>query len=419
MRSPAARSPLARVVVTLGLALVIGVGCTEAPMMHEERRGLFRAGARIAEINEITREKRAGGLQVERRIILASAPSDAILFSAYVDESGFLTQASYRREGGKGRRYVELVGAGGGRSLVSRGDGELATLPNLQLVATELVHLLKPRKLPVDVAYVDLATTEVDIGRVLADGTLVDDHGLPVSRLVDERLLLANAEPARSIPQDIPLPFAEGLLPSSYVLRLEGEALPTRTFQLNATTWDAPDETPDDRLPTPFIESRTPRIVAFARSHAAALPPLEAARALVDAIRPRIDAARAGGPPSAVWMERFGGGAEGGAALLAASLRAVGHAARPVVGYRWSDGALRPHTWVEVKTAAGWVVADAASGFVGASSAYVPLARSLGGPFSTGRAYGRVFATVVDAKTGDARAALVPLGQAGPSSSEL
>jgi hypothetical protein len=400
------------VLATVLVAVVATAGCEKEAMVREERRATFQAGTKVAEITEIARRRHAGGHQVERRHVLASAPSDPILLSAYVDDDGLLEHASYRREGARGRRYVEVIGAAGGRGLLSKGDGERMNLPNLPIVATDLAHMLRPRRRAIDVVLVDLANAELALGRVLKDGTAVDEDGKPLKLIVDERRIATreqDEEPLDVAPVsssanarafEIPLELDGEAPPESWNLQLEGEVFPKRVWRLSSKKWDAPEEGSEDRLPTPFLESGSPRVVSFARTHATpGQPAAEVARALAGAVHPRVDDVRAGGPPSAVWTERFGAGPSGGAALVVASLRALGFAARPVVGYRWVAGQLVPLTFAEVKGEEGWLIVDVTVPFVGTSSAYVPLARSLGGAFSTGRAYGRVTAARVDEAT--------------------
>jgi transglutaminase-like putative cysteine protease len=73
-------------------------------------------------------------------------------------------------------------------------------------------------------------------------------------------------------------------------------------------------------------------VTTWCRAQALGAAPLEAARALALAARPKIDAERAGGPPSALAAVQLGGGDESGAALVVACLRALSHPARVVTG---------------------------------------------------------------------------------------
>ncbi|OGQ12208.1 MAG: hypothetical protein A2138_02060 [Deltaproteobacteria bacterium RBG_16_71_12] len=140
----------------------------------------------------------------------------------------------------------------------------------------------------------------------------------------------------------------------------------------------------------PFIESADVRVVAWATSLGAPDDPLARAVRLVEAIHPMAAADKRALPPAAVVMLEHGGDCDGAAALLVAGLRALGTAARPVVGYRWAEGRVVPHAWAEVHTPAGWVLADASAPRIGDDPTYLKLFDGLGGALTMGRVLGRL-----------------------------
>jgi transglutaminase-like putative cysteine protease len=153
------------------------------------------------------------------------------------------------------------------------------------------------------------------------------------------------------------------------------------------------------RRPAPLLESDDARVRAFAERHAGSeRNPWAAASRLAEAVHPLVDAHKREVPPSAVIMLSHGGDCDGAAALLTAALRALGHAARPVVGYRLHAGRFVPHAWTEVHTKEGWQLVDAtlpragtvAPGAGRGADGHLKLFEGLGGALTMGRVLGQL-----------------------------
>ena len=316
---------------------------------------MFENGARLAVVVEVERQRAVGGVQVQR-IIQRVDVGDAIVENAILNKDGCVQTASFRREGQKGRRYVELRRDGDRTWLESRGDGETSTLP------AGCVRLVSSH------------------------------HGAPAGPvvLVDLEnaafMVLPSAPPAAAgVLQRVELPEveADNLAPSAWALPSlppppPGAVLVVTGVPSAPTTGDP--VLPRHAQPEPLIESGMKKIAAFARSHAPVLPPAEAALALAGAVRPKISDERAGGPPSAWMAYLLGGGDEHGAALLVAGLRSLGHPARVVTGVAFFDE-LRWHTWAEVHDGQQWRAVDVVDG----ARARAPLAEGFRGPLTSGR----------------------------------
>ncbi len=275
--------------------LLLVLACDEGPRITQVDLPVMVAGKKVADAHEVVRVTALGGEQVQRSVSLVDAPHDLVIEQATLDPQGFVTAASYRREGKKGKRYVELKGEGAARVVFSRGDDERVLLPDLPVVLWSLAQHVKPAR--------------------------GDDQATPATRKV-------------------------------LVLDLENASVRTGTLEAGGTvTPDAPPPLgandaprPEHTAPAPFLESGTAKVASWCKSQAAGEAPAAAARRIALAVKPKLAPERAGGPPSALWAVQLGGGDQAGAALTAACLRAVGHAARVVSGS--ADGA--PRTWAQV-----------------------------------------------------------------------
>ena len=148
------------------------------------------------------------------------------------------------------------------------------------------------------------------------------------------------------------------------------------------------------RAPDLFLESDDPTVMAFARLHTSSLDGASSgvaadALALAEAVGRLLDTSRGGGPPSAVGaLARRAGDCDDATALLVASLRGLGHAARPVVGYRAAGGRWVPHAWAEVHDGRRWMPADAMVPGIGPFRTHLRLFEGLGSPLTLGRTLG-------------------------------
>lgn len=380
------------------------VACSRGPPPAHELTLFFR-GDPVANIAERVTDEVGGRRRVERRARLAHA--EEVTLEAVVDAAGTVQEARYRRGG---RREVRLVD--GRLTDVLRGSSrEIAG----DTVLLELLRFAQPAR-ATEVALLDLASGEAVRGRLERQGPAVvalDEAGGLIARVNVEGL---RTGPGAFFEGDTPpsldtapVELSLAAAPSTRGLRLVGvdEAVPVMklegpgqrpgaggTVVLDVKHSPKTAPTPADRSPTLFIESDAEAVRAFAARTARAGDPLVDAVALVGAIHPLVDAARSDEPPSALGMLTSGGDCDGAAALLTASLRALGHAAHPVVGYRRSSGdragRFVPHAWVEVYTREGWLLVDATAPRVGSDGTHLKLFEGLGSALTMGRVLGRL-----------------------------
>lgn len=310
------------------------LGC-EQERMVERNLVVERGGKKYADVNEIVRANRVRGELLQRRYILVDEPKDAILMLASLDGQGFAIGASYRREGPKGKRYVELTwepreGPDRRRVLFSRGDDEVLALPDKPVVLLGL----------------------------------------------EERL---HARPN----QDVVLLDLENAVPR--MARINGRGL--LEFPTAAPRVSAQDEiTPAHKARAPFLESQTNMVATWCRGQGMGDAAVEAAKKVALAVKPKISAERAGGPPSALMAVMIGGGDESGAALVAACMRALGHPGRVVTGTVSDSGIETPRTWAQVHDGTAWVDVDPLDIDLEGKQALVhqPRLEGFRGPLTTG-----------------------------------
>lgn len=286
------------------LGLLAALACTDdGPRITQTDYEVSVAGRKVADAHEVVRVTALGGEQVQRSLRLVDAANDVVLEAASLDVQGFATAASYRREGKRGKRYVELKDEGGQRVVFSRGDDERLLLPALPVVLWSAAHRVKPTA----------ASPSVAAPPPLREVVLLD---------------LENAT----------------FLPAT--VDAQGKVTPRAPPGAGA----ADAVRADQRGPAPFLESATPKVASWCKSQAATgLPAAEAARLIALAAKPKLSDERGGGPPSALMAVQIGGGDQAGAALVAACLRAVGHPSRVVSG----AVAGKPRTWAQVHDGAG------------------------------------------------------------------
>lgn len=393
--------------------VVVTCACPEkrAPV---HQRTLFFRGDVVAHIEERI-EDEGQGKRIHRRVRLQ--PSGEIVdVTAVVDAFGFVQEAHYRRGD---KRAVDVVAG------VMTADGSSEARQVLQrpahVVIIDLQRHVQPPGGETPVTLVDLASAAHMPGRVGRQGAAVvlsDDGGGAISRCNVEGLCTGpgaffeggahDAPPSLDVAPLEPTLVAKG---RPRALRLVGVNEVTNTFSL-----DGPGQRPGprgaggaiveyadardtsvtpaaaaDREPAPFIESNDAAVKEFAagaRGEALA----DAAR-IAEAVFPLVDAGAVDAPPSARAMLKGGGDCDGAAALVVASLRALGHSARPVVGYKRVDTRFVPHAWAEVYTPTGWLLVDATVPRVGGTEIadeYLKLFHGLGSALTMGRVLGRL-----------------------------
>jgi transglutaminase-like putative cysteine protease len=412
--SAAHRGALAAVLAAALVAALAALGGCARAESPARSRTLFFRGEPVAQVQERILEG-GPGRSVRRQVTLGSG--ELVLLTARLDAAGFVQHARYQR--GERRR----VALEGGR-LSDERTGVVEALSE-PAVLLDLLHHVQPAR-PTAVSFVDLSSGEVRAGRVerqAASIVALDERGGVIARANVEGLRTGpgaffEGDTAPSLDQaPVEVPFVAS---ASRGARLVGVDDVLGVMQLSGPGqrrdagpvifWDAsppdpaagaapvalPDPGERYRAPALFVESEAAAVIAFAREHGRGRGAGEPAEALADAARLAeavhrlVNPARRDVPPSALTMLAEGGDCDGAAALLTASLRALGHAARPAVGYRRVDGRFVPHAWVEVYTAEGWILVDAAVPRVGADQTHLKLFEGLGSALTMGRVLGRL-----------------------------
>lgn len=377
------------------------------------RRYVFLGDRHVATVEEQVR-----GRTVTRRSSLASQPQERSVVEVSLDERGFLRRARYERRGARGERHVQ-VEVGTDRA-VFRGDGDPRGTPlPAPVVLLDTLRFVAASALPADATLLDLTTGEHARVRLLSErGVLaLDEHGLELARVTadgslvgpgvfSERPTRAAASAAAPTHPSAPAPpdgaYRMDLGDPTLARIVRARAPGQRRLDDGALEIDkrhvltAPPPTAADRSPSSFLRSDDDAVVVFAREHARGESALADALALAEAIHESVDITGGGGPPSARnTLRRRAGDCDDVTALLVASLRALGHAARPVSGYRHIGGRWAPHAWAEVWDGRGaWVPVDALVPGVGPFATHVSLFEGLGSPLTMGRALGRFRPTV-------------------------
>jgi hypothetical protein len=397
-----------RALLLLALSLA---GCAE-PLPPDEgvrRLELSLAGTRVATLVERTR-----GRVVERESRLVGLDDTARL-RAVLDWQGFVVEARYVRAGGRGGREVELQRVAEAAALLTSRERRFP-LPKGPLVLLEVLHHAAPLQ-ETSVTFLDLASGETLPGRVRKeDGAVLalDEHGGLLARAVPGVSSRAGpgaffeGPPGAAPPLEVVdvrprlrgalgqgVLLLEGIELSPAALALDGPGqrplAGVLAIALDGTHRDRAPPPPAAFAPAPFFESDDAQVRAFAALYARGGTPASEALSLAEAIGARLDTSKGGGPPSARnTLERSAGDCDDATALLVAALRARGHAARPVVGYRLFGGRLVPHAWGEVHTAEGWLPVDALVPGLGPFSTHLRLFEGLGSPLTMGRVLGKL-----------------------------
>jgi hypothetical protein len=393
---------LAAVVLGVGVVFGAGAACGARPGGAEQRRTVTFRGDVVAHVTE-----RVDGARLVRS---TSFDGDVIDLVAELDADGFVRRATSVRR--RGRAVLRAVGLSG-RSVTTladehgqpAADGRPATgavaLPDRPAVLVELVHRLRLTA-AASAVLVDLGAGEVLDVRIERRGpelVVLDAAGHVVVRALPEGDRVGPGAFAEGdAPPSLPSPPVEIPVPGLATLR--GLRAPRAEALLGTPS---PLRTAGHVAPGLFLESAAPAVRAFAHAvcgeavdddAARTRRVLEDARRVGEAVRPLVDAARTHEPPAATTMLQRGGDCDGAAALVVAALRACGHAARPLVGYRLVDAGgtrarLVPHAVAEVYTATGWVKVDATMPALGSlEDTFLPVVEGLGGALSLGRLLG-------------------------------
>lgn len=422
MRSTRLAVVLLSLLLSAGLMGVLGCPKPVQEARDEGRveRTLFLGGAPVATIVE-ERSSSPSGTRVHRQSALLPRRDDRAVVVVSLDEDGFVVSASYTREGPRGGRRVELRSKAGRRWLEVPATGRRAALPARPVVLFDTLHLVTvPER--TSVTLVDLASGEAAPGAVLPlEGAVValDERGdwlarafpptesqaggrvgpgaFEESATAPEAAVALDVSPAVPGRDTLRGPWSlDGLRLSEDALSLSGpgqERLPGGPALRLRVARELTDERPAPqayRDPELFLESDHPDVVAFAKRHARGSAATDAL-ALAEGIAALVDTSKGGGPPSALsTLQRRAGDCDDVTALLTASLRALGHPARAVVGYRLWRGRLEPHAWGEVYTERGWLPVDALVPGLGPFETHLRLFEGLGSPLTMGRVLGLV-----------------------------
>jgi hypothetical protein len=386
-------------VVAAGVGAFLAVAFTERASASHNKRTVFFRGEKIAVVDERV-SALPGGHSLVERVTAIDALDEKTTLTAELDPRGFVVAASYSRPGE--RSVVVRDG-----SVVVDGvhRGAMNVVTSQPIVLLELAHRLRvtERSSAVVVELSSLEAEPVTIERQGARLALVDVAGVVIVR----------AAPAGN--RTGPGAFAEGdtapVLPQVAVeIRTPG-LRSVRGAQLRSPVSPPTGGASIDahRTPTAFVESDDSDVAAFARP-LCQNDPLQTARLVGEAVAPLVDANARARAPSARRMLDAGGDCDGAAALAVAAMRACGHPARAVVGYRLLDpgtpeARLVPHAIAEVYRAGSersasdgaptshgqwWRLDPTVRQLIDVDDRFLAVAEGLGGALSMGRVLGVV-----------------------------
>lgn len=360
--------------LSLSLLLSFALACERAA--PGEKRTVFFANDAVASVVEVV-----DGSDVVRTVTLDGS-DEVVVTRATVDARGFVVRADYRRPGKRHLRYADgaIVDDGGRRLTVSQ-----------PVVLVELLPRVRTTQ-PTRATLLDLSSAEalaVSIERRGPEIVAVSD-GVVVVRALPEG---QRSGPGVFVEGDAAAaaPAAPVVVAVPGLRSLKGKVLGGEAKRLTPPSTWAP--TPADAQPGLFIEANDAAVVEFAGACGSVA---DDARRVGEAVHEKVDAKKTQDPPSALGMLQHGGDCDGAAALVAAALRACGHSARPVVGYKLKDpgteaARLVPHAVVEVYAGSSWMRVDATVPALGdLEDVFVPVAAGLGGALTMGRVLGRI-----------------------------
>ncbi len=379
---------LALIVAGCVVALAVVVEQRRDDRGVNSRRQIWFRGEAIASVVETVASR--GSAEVVHRVVkLDRLGGPDVVQQADLDAQGFAVKARYERPG---QRTVALLNG----TLVVDNDFSVV-LPPGPYVLLELVPRLRTTK-TTSVTLLDLSSAEWV-------AATVDRRGPEIIVLVDDRVVVRarpegrRAGPGAFVEDDAApgRPSADTAIALPGVTNVRGRVLGGEVRHLPGISKTS---SPAYLVAAPFIESTAENVIVFARPLCAASD-TESARRIAEAVHALVDPRAVAIAPGARRMLQAGGDCDGAAALVVASLRACGHPARAVVGYRLIEAGtesarLVPHAVAELYRKPGsaedagvWWRIDATVPALGdLDDVFLPVAEGLGGALSMGRVLG-------------------------------
>lgn len=355
--------------------------------------------------------------------IVETYPGDvAITTTAVLDTEGFVVEAKWKRVAPSGTRSRALVRRAMGLEVVEEGRSQAVGNLRLPVVLLSTASEVS-REGPVRVVALDAAESVAGRVKFVAGKIVVETESGIVLSTIDADgnrfgpgAFRIGRKPARAV-EDIRPAVAnwKSELSAGAVIDVAGADLrdlrATVTGQRNeghrngarirlTSTYDVTPPTMADRQPKLAFERDDPGIQkAFVRAKGATSAQ-DALFAVTEIGRLWKSSESQTGPASGrlAWQSQKGD-CDDATALLVAWMRARGHVARAVVGYRLAGGVATPHAWAEYWTGDRWEAADAMWPAVGIIPANVRLFDGLGSTLTIGRTLGSVTFSIVDAAT--------------------
>lgn len=391
------RVPGPGLVIPIGLvvALVIAVLALWRPWRAPGaaaalRRTVTFRGEAVALVDEGVVDPAGPVVQRVVRELELSGTGERTRLEVDLDDRGFAIAARYHRPG---QRTVALHADG--RVEV---DGVVRRSLEAPIVIIDVLHRVRATA-PISVTVFEPSSAETTAARLERQGPHL------VLRATDGDDIIARALPEGQ--RHGPGAFAEGDVAPARPWAPVDVPVPGRhsvnglRFAVGPTPPGPADPVFDGDIGAgPFIESDAADVIAFARPLCRD-DVLDTAHRIGEAIRPRVDPAARYGAPGARRMLAAGGDCDGAAALAVAALRACGHPARAVVGYRLVEpgpGArLVPHAVAEVyrRPRAGdagswWRLDPTVPALTDSDDRFIAVATGLGGALTMGRVLGLV-----------------------------
>ena len=410
-----------------GLALavsVLGCGSTDAQHVHlGETLRVLLFGERVAGEASEKWEPVGPMLRLHRTSVSASAPDVVTRVEAWLQRDGTVFRATWSRQH-KGQTRSVSGEVAGAFVRIQESAGAIRYSPiSTAWVLPETLHVWQSES-GASVTLVDLSTGESLVlqSRLERNALLfVDDNGSEFARREAGGVRVGPGSFTEFTIHEGPAPIGhparpfvdfprrsltgawwlKGVDPSWSNLSLFGPAQRFSVHKGRVKTHHDPSlrdrrmPAPRDYLPALGIESDQVAIQRFSAnaltSTSNEMDALRDAWRLAQFIHKRMKFSERGGPPSALaTLETFVGDCDNATALLVAALRARGHAARAVVGYRVWNGLLSPHAWAEVYTGEEWQSVDPTIPAKGPLLTHLRMFEGLGSALSMGRVLGRL-----------------------------
>lgn len=354
---------------------------------------------------------RNDGLPRTLTIVEEYAGDVVVTTEAVLDTDGFVVEAKWKRSAPAGTRTRTLERRALGLFLVEGGRSQKVGNLRLPVVllstASEVAREGAVQVLTLDAAETIAGRVRFDAGMIHVEtesGILLSTVDAKGNRLGPGAFAIGRKPPSDVEPVRAKVARWERALVVGDVVEVSGVDLrdlsAVVTGQANAghrhgariRLTDVYDVTPPkkgEREPKLAFESDAAKVKnAFGRSGAAT--PAQDALYAVQRISEWLQRGESrSGPASALAALRSQvGDCDDATALFVAWMRARGHAARAVVGYRLADGVATPHAWAEYWTGDRWEAADAMWPAVGIIPANLRLFDGLGSALTIGRTLG-------------------------------